>query len=98
MNDFATTLLVLALPPAAIVFLALVWAKGWLRIGLTALTFLIPATVLIYALTIAGQSGGSFAAIGFATLGAILLAGAVAGALFGGLVVLFRHLRRRQAS
>ncbi len=93
MNDLAL-LLVLALPPAAIVFLALIWAKGLLRIGLATAVFLVPLAVLGFA----RLTGDSFAALGFVALGLILLAGAVTGAVLGGMVVGLRHLRRKGAT
>jgi hypothetical protein len=96
MNDFATVLLVLALPPAAVVFLALVWAKGWLRIGLATAVVLVPVGIFVWLLATAGHRGDSFAALGFASLAVVLLAGAVTGAILGGLVVLVRNVRRKR--
>ena len=95
MNDFVSVLLVLALPPAAIVFLALVWAKGWLRIGLATAVFLIPLAIFAWLFATAGHRTDSFAALGFVSLAVVLLAGAATGAILGGLVILVRNVRRK---
>ena len=97
MNDFVSVLLVLALPPAAIVFLALVWAKGWPRIILASLVFLVPIAIFVWLFATAGHRSDSFAALGFVSLAVVLLAGAVTGAILGGIVVLVRNLRRKPA-
>ena len=98
MNDFLSVVLVLALPPAAIVFLALVWAKGRLRIGLATAVFLVPLAIFAWLFATAGHRGDSFAALGFASLATVLLAGAVTGAVLGGIVVLARNLLRKRTA
>ncbi len=95
MNDFLSVVLVLALPPAAIVFLALVWARGRIRIGVASVVFLVPIGIFAWLFATAGHRGDSFAALGFASLATVLLAGAITGAILGGLVVLVRNLRRK---
>lgn len=98
MNDFTSVLLVLVLPPALVVFLALVWARGALRIGLSAVVFLVPLAIFAWLLATSAQAGyDSFARLGFVTLAIVLLAGAVIGAILGGVVVLIRNLRRKTA-
>lgn len=95
MNDFLSVVLVLALPPAAIVFLALVWARGWVRLIVAGLVLLVPVAIFAWLFATAGHRGDSFAALGFASLATVLLAGAVTGAILGGIVVLVRNLRRK---
>lgn len=97
MNDFLSVVLVLALPPAAIVFLALVWARGWVRLVVAGLVLLVPLAIFAWLFATSGHRGDSFAALGFASLATVLLAGAVTGAILGGIVVLVRNLRRKTA-
>jgi len=98
MNDLAP-LLIIGLPPAAIVFLALVWAKRWLRIGLAAAVFAIPLAILAWLLATPGAAGDGFARLGILALAIVLFGAAVTGAVLGGIVVGLRHLRRpRQAT
>lgn len=98
MNDFLSVVLVLALPPAAIVFLALVWAKGRLRIVLSSAVFLVPLAIFVWLFATAGHRGDSFAALGFASLATVLLAGALTGLVLGGIVVLARNLLRKRTA
>ncbi len=97
MNDLAV-LLVLGLPPAAIVFLALIWAKGPVRLILTGVVFAIPLLIMTWLLATPAHSGDGFARLGFLTLAIILMGGAITGAVLGGIVIGLRHLKRRQAS
>jgi len=96
MNDLTTMILLVALPPAAIVFLAMVWAKGWPRIVVTTAVFLVPVAIFAYLVATAGRSGDNLAALGIVILAVILLGGAMTGAVLGGIVVLVRTLRRRR--
>jgi len=96
MNDLSL-LLVLGLPPAATVFLALVWAKGRLRIGLAAAVFAVPLGIFGWLMATSNGPGDPFARLGFVALAVVLLGGAVAGAILGGIVVLVRNLRRKTA-
>ena len=98
MNDFLSVVLILALPPAAIEFLALVWARGRLRIGLATAVFLVPLLLFAFVAATSGQRGDSLATLGFASLAAVLLAGAATGAVLGGIVVLARNLMRKRPS
>jgi len=95
MNDLAL-LLVIGLPPAAIVFLALVWAKRWLRVGLAAAVFLVPLVILAWLLATPGTGGDGFARLGILALAIILLGAALVGALLGGIVIGLRYLKGRK--
>jgi hypothetical protein len=97
MSDLAL-LLVLGLPPAAIEFLALVWAKGRLRIGLAAAVFAVPLGLFGWLIVTANGPGDPFARLGLVALAVILLGGAVTGTILGGVVAGLRHLRRQRAA
>ena len=94
-----TLLIVIGLPPAVIECVALVYARGWLRLALALAVFAVPLLILAWLLATASQPGGdNLARLGFVSLAIILLGGAVIGAAFGGLIVLFRNMRRKGAA
>ena len=96
MNDFTTILLVLALPPAAIEFLALVWAKGRLRLGLAIAVPLIPLGILGWLMVTAASSRDDLARLGWVALAVVLFSGAVTGAVLAGIVLGLRRLKRKR--
>jgi len=91
-----TLLIIIGLPPAAIEFLALVWARGRLRLGLAAAVFLLPIAIFAWLLATAQGPGDPFARLGFVALAMVLLGGAIVGAVLGGIVILMRNLRRKR--
>jgi uncharacterized membrane protein len=99
MDQFTSMVLIIGLPPAVIEFLALVWARGRLRLGLAIAMFLIPILIFVGLFaTASGPGGDDLARLGLVTLAIVLLAGAVVGAALGVVVVLVRHMRRKGAA
>ncbi len=95
MDQFTTMVLIIGLPPAVIEFLALVWARRRVRLLLAFAMFAIPVLIFVWLLATASQNGDNLARLGLVSLAIILLGGAIVGAVLGGLVILFRYLRRR---
>ncbi len=93
-----TLLIIVGLPPAAIEFLALVWARGRLRLGLAIAVFFLPVAIFLWLLATAKGPGDPFARLGFVALAIVLMGGAIVGAILGGIVILMRNLRRKRTA
>jgi len=98
MDQFTTMVLIIGLPPAVIEFLALVWARRRVRLLLAFAMFAIPVLIFVWLFATAGRDGDNLARLGLVSLAIILLGGAIVGAVLGGLVILFRYLRRKGAA
>ena len=96
MDQFTTLVLIIGLPPAVIEFLALVWARRRVRLLLAFAVFALPVLIFVWLFATAGRDGDNLARLGLASLAIVLLGGAVVGAVLGGLVILFRYLRRKR--
>ena len=97
MDQFTSMVLIIGLPPAAIECLALVWARGRLRLCLAAAVFAVPLLIMGWLIATPGVGDG-IARLGFLSLAIVLLGGAIAGAVVGGIIMFIRHLRRSRSS
>ena len=66
-----------------------------MRLLLAFAVFALPILIFVWLFATAGQDGDNLARLGFVSLAIILFGGAVVGAVLGGLVVLFRNVRRK---
>ena len=98
MDQFTTLVLIIGLPPAVIEFLALVWAKRRVRLLLAFAVFAVPVLIFVWLFATAARDGDNLARLGLVSLAIILFGGAVVGAMLGGLVILFRYLRRKRSA
>ena len=96
MDQLTTMVLIIGLPPAVIEFLALVWARRRVRLLLAFAMFAIPVLIFVWLFATTNQNGDNLARLGLVSLAIILLGGAIVGAGLGGLVILFRYLRRKR--